>query len=93
MRHRVSPFFVQHGEDSSLHLDLEMKSRRIVSLVSAATEIATALGLMQEVVGVSHECDYPAEADERPRVTHCPIHQAGEGSMSVQFVHEFLKGM
>jgi len=72
VRHRVSPFFVQHGEDSSLHLDLEMKSHRIVSLVSAATEIATALGLMQEVVGVSHECDYPAEANERPRVLPDP---------------------
>src|ERR1700674_2768554 len=60
-----------------------MKSRRIVSLVPAATEIAAALGLMQEVVGVSHECDYPAEADKRPRVTHCPIHQAGLTSAAV----------
>jgi iron complex transport system substrate-binding protein len=24
----------------------------------------------------SHECDFPSEADERPRVTHCPIHHA-----------------
>src|ERR1700682_4668835 len=38
---------------------------------------------MQEVVGVSHECDYPAEADKRPRVTHCPIHQAGLTSAAV----------
>jgi len=70
---------------------LEMKSRRIVSLVPAATEIATALGLIQEVVGVSHRCDYPAESTSAHGC--CPIHQAGEGSMSVQFVHEFLKGM
>jgi iron complex transport system substrate-binding protein len=60
-----------------------MKSRRIVSLVPAATEIAAALGLMHEVVGVSHECDYPAEAGKRPRVTHCPIHQAGLTSAAV----------
>src|SRR5438105_15709586 len=60
-----------------------MKSRRIVSLVPADTEIAAALGLMQEVVGVSHECDYPAEADKRPRVTRCPIHQAGLTSAAV----------
>ncbi|PYI90116.1 MAG: cobalamin-binding protein, partial [Verrucomicrobia bacterium] len=30
---------------------------RIVSLLPAATEIAAALGLMDQVVGVSHECD------------------------------------
>ncbi len=50
---------------------------RIVSLLPAATEIAAALGLMEEIVGVSHECDFPKEANARPRVTHCPIHQSG----------------
>jgi len=49
----------------------------------AATEIAAALGLMDEVVGVSHECDYPVKANERPRVTHCPIHHAGLTSAAV----------
>src|SRR5213594_2080666 len=51
--------------------------KRIVSLLPAATEIAAALGLMEQVVGVSHECDYPPEANDRPRVTHCPLHDAG----------------
>lgn len=50
---------------------------RIVSLLPAATEIAAALGLMDNVVGVSHECDVPDEANSRPRVTHCPVHNAG----------------
>ena len=50
---------------------------RIVSLLPAATEIAAALGLMEQIVGVSHECDYPSEANARPRVTHCPVHNAG----------------
>jgi iron complex transport system substrate-binding protein len=49
---------------------------RIISLLPAATEIAAALGLMDHVVGVSHECDFPMEANERPRVTHCPVHNA-----------------
>jgi iron complex transport system substrate-binding protein len=49
---------------------------RIVSLLPAATEIAAALGLMDQVVGVSHECDFPEEANARPRVTHCPVHNA-----------------
>lgn len=50
---------------------------RIVSLLPAATEIAAALGLMDQVVGVSHECDFPDEANALPRVTHCPIHHSG----------------
>jgi iron complex transport system substrate-binding protein len=57
--------------------------RRIVSLVPAATEIAAALGLMGDVVGVSHECDFPNEANTLPRVTHCPVHNAGLTSKEV----------
>src|SRR2546421_6891862 len=56
---------------------------RIVSLVPAATEIAAALGLMEDVVGVSHECDFPSEANARPRVTKCPMHDAGLASKDV----------
>jgi len=51
--------------------------------VPAATEIAAALGLMDDVVGVSHECDFPKEANARPRVTHCPVHHAGLASKDV----------
>ena len=56
---------------------------RIVSLLPAATEIAAALGLMEQVVGVSHECDFPDEANSRMRVTHCPVHNAGLTSREV----------
>ena len=58
-----------------LRMDREVK--RIVSLLPAATEIAAALGLTEQVVGVSHECDFPSAANDRPRVTHCPIHGTG----------------
>lgn len=57
--------------------------KRIVSLLPAATEIAAALGLMDQVVGVSHECDFPSAANERPRVTRCPVHDAGMTSSEV----------
>jgi iron complex transport system substrate-binding protein len=46
---------------------------RIVSLLPAATEIVAALGLMDQIVGVSHECDTPAAANDKPRVTRCAI--------------------
>jgi len=42
---------------------------RIVSLVPSATEMLFALGLGEDVVGVTHECDYPDEAQDLPRVT------------------------
>src|SRR2546430_6351671 len=32
---------------------------------------------MDQVIGVSHECDFRAEANRRPRVTRCPVHNAG----------------
>jgi iron complex transport system substrate-binding protein len=65
---------------------------RIVSLLPAATEIADALGLMEQVVGVSHECDFPAEANKRPRVTHCPVHGRGLTSAEIdQWVKRSLR--
>ena len=42
---------------------------RICSLVPGATEVLFALGLGESVVGVTHECDWPHEAESRPRVT------------------------
>jgi len=56
---------------------------RIVSLLPAAIEIADALGLMDQVVGVSHECDFPEQASQRPRVTRCFIHDAKMASREV----------
>jgi iron complex transport system substrate-binding protein len=42
---------------------------RVISLVPNGTEILFALGAGDLVVGVSHECDYPAEARTRPVLT------------------------
>src|SRR5216683_656913 len=42
---------------------------RIVSLVPHATELLFALGLGDDVVGVTHECDYPPAVLELRRLT------------------------
>ncbi|MEN8375038.1 MAG: cobalamin-binding protein [Gemmatimonadota bacterium] len=42
---------------------------RIVSLLASATEIVTELGLADQLVGISHECDFPAAVLDRPRVS------------------------
>jgi iron complex transport system substrate-binding protein len=48
-------------------------AERIVSFLPSATEIAFALGLGDRIVGVSHECDYPAEARTRPTIVNCAV--------------------
>src|SRR5215211_751057 len=42
---------------------------RIVSLVPSATEMLFALGVGDEVTAVTHECDYPADVRNLPKVT------------------------
>jgi iron complex transport system substrate-binding protein len=42
---------------------------RIVSLVPSATEMLFALGVGDEVTGVTHECDHPPEALDLPKIT------------------------
>ncbi|MBV8148119.1 MAG: ABC transporter substrate-binding protein [Candidatus Eremiobacteraeota bacterium] len=42
---------------------------RIVSLLPSATEILFAIGAGDEVVGVTHECDFPPQARSLPRLT------------------------
>jgi iron complex transport system substrate-binding protein len=46
---------------------------RIASLVPSATEMLFALGLGDRLVAVTHECDYPPEAAERPHLTRSVI--------------------
>lgn len=62
-----------------------MSAPRIVSLVSSATEILFALGLGEQVVGVSHECDWPAKVSTRPRLTRSRIaSSANSGAIDLQ---------
>jgi iron complex transport system substrate-binding protein len=47
---------------------------RVCSLLPSATEMLFAMGAGEDVVGVTFECDYPADARERPEVvsSHMP---------------------
>src|SRR3954470_2861088 len=42
---------------------------RIVSLVPSATETLSALGVGEQVTAVTHECDFPADVVNLPKVT------------------------
>src|SRR5881398_9491 len=66
---------------------------RVVSLLPAATEIVAALGMLDQLVGVSHECDYPLEAQAKPRVTRCAIHGGALASEAAdRWVSDTLAG-
>jgi iron complex transport system substrate-binding protein len=39
---------------------------RIVTLLPSATEIVCALGLQNDLVGITHECDYPPGIESKP---------------------------
>jgi iron complex transport system substrate-binding protein len=45
-------------------------SNRIVSFLPSATEILYELGVGDQIVGVTHECNYPEQAKSKPRVIH-----------------------
>ena len=55
---------------------------RIASLVPSATEALFALGLGDDVVAVTHECDFPPEATARPRLTRSVL-EPGIGAAQI----------
>jgi iron complex transport system substrate-binding protein len=59
---------------------LIIEPMRICSLLPGATEIACALGLADEIVGVSHECDFPAAARSKPVMVRSRIDPTISGS-------------
>ena len=59
---------------------------RICSLVPSATEILCALGLGEDIVGVSHECDFPPGIAGKPRVLRTSINQDERSSLEIDQV-------
>jgi iron complex transport system substrate-binding protein len=63
---------------------------RIVSLLPSATEILFALELDREIVGVSHECDFPPRARTKPVVIHSRLpHDASPAEID-RLVSEYV---
>ena len=64
---------------------------RIVSLLPSATELVCGLGLRQQLVGVSHECDYPNSVIGLPVLTSSRIPQGLDSGSIDHLVTEQLK--
>jgi iron complex transport system substrate-binding protein len=58
-----------HGASAIKVGEVVITMSRIVSLIPSATEIVCALGLEQDLVGRSHECDYPPSVSALPALT------------------------
>ena len=61
---------------------------RIVTLLPSATEIVYTLGLGEELVGVSHDCDYPPEVTEKHVLSGTEINI----NMTSRQIDEITKG-
>jgi len=62
---------------------------RIVSLLPSATEIVFALGLGDQLVAVTHECDWPPEAATKPAITRATNDL---GTASSRRIHDLVRG-
>jgi iron complex transport system substrate-binding protein len=59
--------------DTPIAVAIMTPAIRIVSFLPSATEMACALGLADQLVGVTHECDYPQEIKGKPIVVRSAL--------------------
>ena len=72
--------------------DLRGMRHRIASLIPSATEIVCALGARSELVGVSHECDYPPDVLALPKLTRARISPSQSRSSAIdRSIRELLE--
>ena len=67
-----------------------MQERKIISLLPAATEIICALGLENQLVGRSHECDYPSTVKNLPVCSSAKFLSGSSSSEIDRQVREIL---
>jgi len=65
-------------------------ARRIVSLLPSSTEIVYGLGLGDRLVGVTHECDFPPEAQRLPQLTASALPHASSSAEIDRHVRKSL---
>ncbi len=62
---------------------------RICSFLPSATEMVFSLGMGDRIYGVSHECDYPPEARDLPRIVNSVFEDRYYSSSEI---HEIIQG-
>jgi iron complex transport system substrate-binding protein len=56
---------------------------RIASFLASGTEICVALGLQDSVIAISHECDWPPDVLDRPRLSRPRFDPSGMSSSEI----------
>ena len=72
---------------------VDQSSPRIVSLLPAATEIVVALGFADNLVGRSHECDFPSSITSLPVCTHARLNPVGSSREIDDAVKDALRNV
>ena len=68
-----------------------MKKKRIISLLPSSTEIVCRLGFEEQLVGISHECDYPITVKKLPVLTKPRFSPEGSSQHKDKSVQNLLK--
>jgi len=69
-------------------------AQKIVSFLPSATEMACALGLFDQLVGITHECDYPPAIKGKPVVVRnaLPIEKMSQAEIDVAVAERMREG-
>src|SRR5262245_18741777 len=72
---------------------IKREDLRLVSLLPSATEMVCALGLADQLLGITHCCEYPPEIRSKPRVVHgnIPVNELSPREID-RAVTESLRG-
>jgi iron complex transport system substrate-binding protein len=70
-------------------------TQQIVSFLPSATEMACALGLSDQLVGITHECDYPPEISGKPVVVRnaLPIETMSQPQVDAAVAQRMREGL
>ena len=70
-------------------------SPRIVSFLPSASEMVCALGLSESLVGITHECDYPAALKGKPVVVRAvlPVEQMSQDEIDAAVAQRMREGL
>jgi iron complex transport system substrate-binding protein len=68
---------------------------RIVSFLPSATEMACALGLEDQLAGITHECDYPPRVKKKPVVVcnALPIERMAQAEIDIAVAERLRNGL
>src|SRR5579863_3550016 len=90
-RFAQNTFFINNRGHRIPDIRDRFPNMKICSLLPSATEILFALGLGDQIAGVSHECDFPAQARTKPVLIKSRIsHTESAAAIDCQ-VREFLQ--